>query len=310
MHNMFKRFFIFAAVFILLCNFSTPNFVSAEDKSERSDILGNFEEGEQYFQSLPQKKSYKVKQRPLMIQGAMNAEIENLVRALKNPTVYRFSNYLYIAGTYQNYPVVISRTEQGISNAAAATAIGIEKFNPCAVINQGTAGGHVANIHLNSIVIAEKNINISAYILEDSKDGNLNMATQYMRGTFAYDAASNSFKLFPEYSADSKLLKIAEEVANSHTEFHTIKGTISSADSWIEEVDYIKILHEKYGSLCEEMEGVSAAQICQNLGVPFIDIRVISDNPVTHEKHSIKAAGISQDFVLLVAEKYIDAIKK
>ena len=45
----------------------------------------------------------------------MNVEIDNFVRSLKNPVTYRILNYVYVAGTYKNYPVIIARKEQGMT---------------------------------------------------------------------------------------------------------------------------------------------------------------------------------------------------
>ena len=309
-----KKFSVLAAIFFFLYTFSIPVFVSAKEIS--ADIVDAQTELmavdiDKYLESLPQKKSYKSKQRPLMIQGAMNIEIEKFVRTLKNPTTYRFSNYLYIAGTYKNYPVVIVRTEQGMANAAASTVIGIKEFNPIAVINQGTAGGHIPALYNNDIVIGDKSINVSAYKTEFLPAGaGTDMTKQNMRGTYAYDAAKKTFTLNTEYYSDTKLLRIAESVADSHKEFKTMTGTISSADSWNELVDYMTFLHEKYGSVCEEMENNAAASICKSNGVPFIGIRVISDNATNGEKWQPSTAETCQNFVLLVAEKFIDTLPK
>lgn len=73
-------------------------------------------------------------------------------------------------------------------------------------------------------------------------------------------------------------------------------------------VDYIDFLHERYGSSCEEMETSAAAQVCQNAGVPFIGIRVLSDN-ITVNKEYVPATGtIAQNFVLLVVAEYIGKV--
>lgn len=314
---MLKRVPILAAVFFLLYNFTIPIFASAEDadlealwqyNDEAADRAENYIQ--KIVQTSPHKKKYKSKQRPILIEGAMNIEIEKLVRALKKPTVYNFSNYLFVAGTYKDYPVVVLRTEQGLANAAASTVIGIKEFNPIAVINQGTAGAHVTNLHNDNIVIGETSVNIAAYRTEYTPEGaGIDMTKQDMRGTFAYDETSKEFKLNTAYESDTKLLSIAESVADSHSEFTTLKGTISSADSWIELVDYMKFLNEKYGSLCEEMETNAAASICKSAGVPFIGIRAISNNITNDETFSVDTAATCQNFVLLVAEKYIQGIK-
>lgn len=313
-----KKFSVLAAIFFLIFSLTTPNFVSAEESDLEALEQYNDEyiaRAENYInkviQTAPHKKKYKSKQRPILIEGAMNIEIEKFIRALKNPVVYNFSNYFFVAGTYKDYPVVVLRTEQGLANAAASTVIGIKEFNPIAVINQGTAGAHVPNLHLDDIVIGEKSINIAAYITEYAPEGaGIDMTKQNMRGTFAYDEDSKNFKLNTAYESDTTLLKITDAVADTHNEFTTVKGTISSADSWIELVDYMKFLNKKYGSLCEEMENNAAASICKSNDVPFIGIRVISDNALTGEKFTRSTAHTCQNFVLLVAEKFINTLPK
>ena len=39
-----------------------------------------------------------------------------------------------------------------MANAAAATALAIERFEPHAVLNQGTSGGHAPDLHRGDIV--------------------------------------------------------------------------------------------------------------------------------------------------------------
>lgn len=306
---------LISTLIFFMCNLIFQNFASAEKFSETDSadkvMYDTTKNLEQYFQTLPQKKSYKVNQRPLLIQGANNIEIEKFVRTLKNPVAYRFLNYLYVAGTFKNFPVVIARTEQGVANSAASTVLALEKFNPCAVINQGIAGGHFPALHVNDIVIGEKSINIGAYKSEFLPAGaGIDITAQDLRGTFSFDAEENIFKLFPEFRADSKLLEIAKSVATSHKEFKTVSGTISSADSWISEIDHINFLHEKYGSFCEEMETNAAAQICKSAGVPFIGIRAISNNITNGETFSVETVATCQNFVLLVAENFIETIGK
>ena len=59
------------------------------------------------------------------------------------------------------------------------------------------------------------------------------------------------------------------------------------------------------------METNIVAQICQNAGVPFIGIRVISNNVTTNNSRYVpESAKIGQDFVLLVVEDYIHDVLK
>ena len=295
---------------LLICavalNFFTPAQIYAQDKDELTASI------EQYYSSLPQKRKYKVCQRPILIQGAMNIETDVLVRALKKPVAYHYDKYLFIAGTYKNYPVVVQRTEQGLSNAAASTVIAIEKFNPIAVINQGTAGGSDPAVHVGDIVIGAKSIPSSAFWSEQSPAGaGVDYTAQEMRGVFAYDKETKIFKRHGEFFADKTLLDVAEKVADANSYFNASTGTIASADWWMSWVDYVNFLRDRYGITASEMETVSAAQICYNMGVPFIGIRVISDNDINDEEYRSDVADRSQKFSLLVAESYIrDVLKK
>ena len=268
---------------------------------------------EKFYATLPTAKGeYKSSRRPILLEGAMNTETEVFVRALKNPVAYRELNYLFVAGTYKNYPVVVVRTEQGMANAAASTALAIKKFKPIAVINQGTAGGHDGALKIGDIVLGEKTFNVFAIKTTRTALGTgAELTNQEMRGTYAFDETSGTFQPNKEYFPDAKLFNVANKISDAHKNFHVTGGVIASADSWIENLDFINFLHETYGSSCEEMETASVAQICQNAGVPFLGIRVISDNAIHSQEYKPGAAKIAQDFTLLVVEDYIrDVLKR
>ena len=72
---------------------------------------------------------------------------------LQNATEERVSGWTFWRGTIDGYPVVISKTLKGMENAAAATALAAERYHPVAIINQGTAGGHVPELHVYDIVL-------------------------------------------------------------------------------------------------------------------------------------------------------------
>ena len=127
-----------------------------------------------------------------------------------------------------------------------------------------------------------------------------------MRGVYAYDHEQKTFRRYTEFLANTQLFRLAKKTAEEHQNFNVKVGTISTSDSWFESVDYINFLNEKYGSTCEEMETHAAAHICHNTGVPFIGIRVISNNILTAENFAASTAYTCQDFVLLVLEKIIE----
>ena len=297
-----KKFFVLLIAALLWT--TIPAQVHADEEDALTARI------EQYYSTLPQAKGdYKVRQRPILLEGAMNIETDVFVRALKNPVVYRELNYLFIAGTYKNYPVVVVRTEQGLANAAASTALAIRKFNPVAVINQGTAGSHDPNLHVGNIVVGSHSIEATSFKTAYSPAGTgIDFTQQEMRGTFAFDESSGKFQRYSEYHADPTLFNMAFAVANTHEGFNVVSGTIGTSDSWLNCVDYINFLHEKYGTSCEEMETNAVAQICHTASIPFVGIRVISNSALTGEDFSVESATVAQDFVLLVVEDYVNKI--
>lgn len=268
---------------------------------------------EGYVATLPTaKKAYKNRQRPILIQGAMTAEVGNLIKALENPVVYWDMHYLFVAGTYKNYPVVVSRTGVGMENAAASTALAIKQFNPIAVINQGTAGAYSPNLHVSDIVIGDRSINCSMYKEEYQAAGEYDITKQILRGTPAYDKdrkEDTEFRRFEEFKPDEELLKVAQITAALNRNWNVTLGTIGSANGWNNAIDHINFLRDNYGVDCEEMETNAAAQICQNAELPFIGIRIISDNTVNSEPFELSTALPCQDFSLLVTERLIRNIK-
>ena len=55
-------------------------------------------------------------------------------------------------------------------------------------------------------------------------------------------------------------------------------GTVASADVWTQHGESIRTMHDRYGSLCEEMEAAAAAQVVAMYGIPFLAINDISNN--------------------------------
>ena len=304
-----KKFFMLLTAILFASNIFLSPIVSAATLTYEQ--INPQVEG--YVASLPTaKKDYKSRQRPILIQGAMTAEVGNLIKALENPVVYWHMHYLFVAGTYKNYPVVVSRTGIGMENAAASTVLAVEKFNPIAVINQGTAGAYSPNLHIYDIVIGDKSINCSAYKEEYSAAGEYDITKQILRGIPAYDKddkTSTEFVRFSEFKPDEKLLKVAQTTAALNRNWNVTLGTIGSANGWNNAIDHINFLRDNYGVDCEEMETNAVAQMCHTADVPFISIRIISDNSVTGEPFELATALPCQDFSLLVAEKLIRNIK-
>ena len=111
-------------------------------------------------------------QRPILIQGPMPIEAEKFAERLENVKAEESgSTFEFYSGTVEGYPVIVVKTGKGMANTGAATALAIEKYNPAAIINQGTSGGHDPALNVFDIVLGKRSVNIGALKTGDLVEG-------------------------------------------------------------------------------------------------------------------------------------------
>ena len=92
----------------------------------------------------------------------MDIETDRLIAALTDAEPVTLGVWKCVRGLLDGWPTVVVRTNQGMANAAAATALAIARFSPCAVLSQGTAGGHDPALHAGDLVIGARCVNMGA----------------------------------------------------------------------------------------------------------------------------------------------------
>jgi adenosylhomocysteine nucleosidase len=246
--------------------------------------------------------------RPLVVQGAMDAEVRKLVAALDHPSETRVGGWTFWSGTLDGYPVVVSKTMKGMSNAAAATALAAERYQPVGIINQGTAGGHHSEVHVLDIVLGVESVNLGAIKTPFRAAGAGVKADEWMpldlmrsEGSAGTDPLALTMR---RLRADERLLDSARSVRSSYTKGRVLDGVIGSADVWNSELDRIARFHREFGTSVEEMETASAAQVAGSFQIPFLGIRVLSNNITDGETYDRNAGEACQDYVLRVVQAY------
>ncbi|KGM45652.1 5'-methylthioadenosine nucleosidase, partial [Neobacillus niacini] len=197
-------------------------------------------------------------------------------------------------------------------NAAAATAVAIEKYKPIAIINQGTSGGHNPELNVFDIVLGKTTTNIGSLKTTHLEAGQgidptswIPMDLMASEGSGSDDSANQ----VRHYEGDKDLLAAANAVKDTYTKGKVVEGTIGSADFWNSEVDRIQWIHEKYGTDVEEMEGASVAQIADAYDVAFLGVRILSNNITNGGTYNAGTAAANQDYVYEVVKEYISMIK-
>lgn len=186
---------------------------------------------------------------------AMSSEFELLSKLIESPQTVRLNNFLFIEGNIGNKAVILAKSGIGKVCAAVMVTELINKYKPDYIINSGLAGGIDNNIKVLDVVVGSKVVYHDVWCGE----GN------------AYGQVQD----FPEYyEADEKLLNKIMENPNLH------KGLICSGDKFISNQDeLLKIKNDFPLALAVDMESAAIAQVCYIYKVPFLSMRIISDNP-------------------------------
>ena len=236
-------------------------------------------------------------QKPILIMAAMEVEADFFLKKIENITCTEINKYKFYEGTIKNYPVVICRCHVMTINAAVATSLAIQKYDPIAIISQGTAGGHGKNVHKGDIVIGERCINSVSCWTPKKEIGEGSNSLEWNLVNFI---CGEDDRL--EYQhADQKLLELAKTIPYKDGNIHN--GIIGSGDVWNNEKDKLLWLNEKYGSLCGDMESIAIYYVANTFEIPVIGFRIISDNSLfedeTYDRNlGIKAQEFTYEFVL------------
>ena len=252
---------------------------------------------------------------PIMIQGPMPIEAEYFAALLDNVNIEYSGNAVFYRGTLDGYPIVVAKTGKGLENTAAATAIGIERYRPRLIINQGTSGGHNPGLNVGDIVLGERSVNASNFKTQKLAKGEGSKPFQWLpmdlmaseksagEGSSAKDAEKLRF-----YLGDKTLIALASSLSSSYKRGKVVTGTIGSGNFWNNEIDRIAWLHKNMGTSVEEMETSAAAQIAHAYHTPFLGIRVLSNNITSHGEYDPTTAKDCQAFVADVVKAYIKSL--
>lgn len=247
---------------------------------------------------------------PILIQGAMQIEIENIISKIKNKEIRKFCGITFYEGLINYVPVVVQKTGIGIINTAMATTIGINNYDPKLIINQGCAGACNKGLHTGDIIIGENCININSNKTPNLKDNEGSNSLKWELYNFYEDEENYSqskndnkeieeknrqkLNTYKKVSSDKYLIgELRKYFENNNNVYY---GTLGSGDIWDNENDRINLLNRKYNILSEDMETIAAYIVCEKLNVPKIGIRMISNNKLTDESYNAESLLRLKDF--------------
>ena len=195
----------------------------------------------------------------LGIIGAMSQEVETLLSHLENCNSAEIAGSTFYEGTLCGLEAVVVQCGIGKVNAALCVQILCDRYAVTHVVNTGIAGSLCAELDIGDLVI--------------SRD-----AMYHDVDVRAFGYPMGKVPGMPEqFEADTRLVKLAYNAAESVHSGHVRLGRIASGDQFVCEKALKEHIIRITGALCTEMEGAAIAHAAYRNGIPFVIIRAISD---------------------------------
>jgi adenosylhomocysteine nucleosidase len=192
--------------------------------------------------------------------GAMDEEVSILKAKLENIQTTIIAGCEFYQGELNGKQVILTKSGIGKVAAAVATTLLLERFQPDTIINTGSAGGYDNNLNVGDIVISTEvrfhDVDLTA---------------------FGYEIGQMA-QLPPAFTADEKLIEVAQDAAQTIQGLNIIQGLICTGDIFMADPQKAEIARNNFPTMAAcEMEAAAIAQVCHQFEVPFVIIRSLSD---------------------------------
>lgn len=224
----------------------------------------------------------------IAILGAMEIEIKPLLEKLPKYETVEYANNKYYIAEYQGHQLIIAYSKIGKVFSSLTATIMIEHFGAEVLLFTGVAGG-LQDLKVGDMIAAiatvQHDVDITAF-------------------GYPYGKISMS-EVQIETSKDllDKAQLVAKELGlNLNT------GIIATGDQFVHSTERKEFIIKEFAAKAIEMEGGSVNLVCNELNVPSLILRSISDTadgdaPENFDRFAKMAAQRSADFVISLLDK-------
>lgn len=211
--------------------------------------------------------------------GAMQIEIDSIVKLLTNAKCESFAHVNFFSGKINDIDCVIALCGPGKVNSAICAQLMITKYHAKTIINIGVAGALEKSIKIGDVVLAD-------FVVQHDMD------TSAVGDARGFISGINLIEIPCTKSINKKIKSAAAQLnENLHS------GIIATGDQFISDKEKLSDIKNTFRAIACEMEAGSIGHVCLVNNVKFAALKVISDN--ADENSSIDY----EKFKITVAEK-------
>jgi futalosine hydrolase len=237
--------------------------------------------------------------KPIIIISAVPCEIVLLEKGLAHAGRVKAGGYEYMEGTIGNLRVIVCAAGVGKVNAAAATAVMIDRYQPQLVINTGCAGAYPGSgLSIGNLAVASEEVlaDDGVMVAEGWKD------LRYMKIPSVDQGGLSCYNMLPlSRHASEKAMQLADYYG-----VFLMRGRFATVSTCSGSGKYGAELSHRWNALVESMEGAAVAQVCLRCGVDCLEIRGISNMVEERDLKNwdiARAVESAQRFVLKYLEE-------
>lgn len=200
--------------------------------------------------------------------------------------------YTALKGRFGRVPVLILNTGVGKTNAAYAATLLLEQYTPKLLLLIGCGGAYkTSGLRTGDLAIATEEIFGDEGVI--TPQGWRSM--RHLKLPLLREGERLFYNRFP---LDQRLVRTAKQILRGFDHRTGAFVTVSEVTGTDKKADEME---KRFRGICENMEGAAVAQLCTLYGIPFLEIRGISNIVKQRNKkewHLPAAARISQEAAL------------
>ncbi|MFZ1429765.1 MAG: 5'-methylthioadenosine/adenosylhomocysteine nucleosidase [Geminicoccaceae bacterium] len=211
---------------------------------------------------------------------AIPQELTHLRDALEHVATVDAAGVRFDQGRLDGHEVVLVGAGIGKVNTALVATILADRFGCRLIVFSGVAGGLDPALHIGDVVIADRTLQHDAGVMEDER-----VAT-YQAGHVPFFNPTDELGYPVEAALVERLRQRLEGFAlpplsraagGAGAAPRIVFDTILSGDQYIHCEATRQRLFQQLGGAAVEMEGGALGQVAAAFGIPYLDIRALSD---------------------------------